>query len=440
MSADGLPQGANSLPRGTAQRPQLPTEPQAWGDHTSPRADTAAAIAAAIAAMGPGPLTEEGIERHVAPLFSRVLFGPERPIYLANHSLGRPLDATAADVAEAIGLWQSQLGNAWDAWLAEIAAYRARLAALLHAPRADCVVPKTSAGQGLRAILNSYDRVPRVVATRGEFDSIDVILRQYARRGRIELRFVEARADGMFDAAELLSAVRDVDLVVVSQVLFNTGQVLPGLPALIAAAHAGGARVLVDVYHSLGVLPVDIAALDADFAIGGSYKYLRGGPGAGFMYLHSRHLDGGFGTLDIGWFAKKAPFDYVRPDPPEFGAGGDALLESTPPVLTCYQARAGQLFTAAVGVARLREYSLTQLRTLVGHLGEHGVRAEGGSEDRGAFVVVRSDKARAWAGELERRGVIVDSRGDILRLCPDLLTTQAELADAAKRLGEIATH
>ena len=177
--------------------------------------------------MGPGPLTEEGIERHVAPLFSRVLFGPERPIYLANHSLGRPLDATAADVAEAIGLWQSQLGNAWDAWLAEIAAYRARLAALLHAPRADCIVPKTSAGQGLRAILNSYDRVPRVVATRGEFDSIDVILRQYARRRRIELRFVEARADGMFDAAELLSAVRDVDLVVVSQVLFNTGQVLP---------------------------------------------------------------------------------------------------------------------------------------------------------------------------------------------------------------------
>jgi len=118
----------------------------------SPRADSAAAIAAAIAAMGPGPLTEEGISRHVAPLFSRVLSGPERPIYLANHSLGRPLDATATDVGEAIGLWQSQLGNAWDAWLAEIAAYRARLAALLHAPRADCVVrarsPVSSTGTG----------------------------------------------------------------------------------------------------------------------------------------------------------------------------------------------------------------------------------------------------------------------------------------------------
>lgn len=406
----------------------------------SPRADTAAMIAAAAAAMGPGPLTEKGITRHIAPMFSRVLSGPDRPIYLANHSLGRPLDATAADLAEAVGLWQSRLGNAWDAWLAEIAAYRARLAALLHAPRTDCVVPKTSAGQGLRAILNSYDRVPRVVATRGEFDSMDVILRQYARRGRIELRFVEARADGTFDVDPILAAVRDVDLVVVSQIMFNTGQVLPALPALIAAAHAAGARVLVDVYHSLGVIPVDIAALDADFAIGASYKYLRGGPGAGYMYVHPRHLDSGFSTLDIGWFAKKAPFDYVRPDPPEFASGGDALMESTPPVLTCYQARAGQVFTTAVGVARLRAYSLAQQRSLVGLLAEHGVRAEGGSEDRGAFVIVRSDQARAWAGELERQGVIADSRGEIMRLCPDLLTTQAELAGAAERLGKIAAH
>ena len=199
MSADGPPQGANIRPPGGSAAAEAATEPQASGHHMSPRADTAATIAAAVAAMGPGPLTEEGIARHVAPLFSRALAPRDRPIYLANHSLGRPLDATAADLAEAIGLWQSQLGNAWDAWLAEIAAYRARLAALLHAPRADCVVPKTSAGQGLRAILNSYDRPPRVVATRGEFDSIDVILRQYALRRRIELRFVEARADGMFE-------------------------------------------------------------------------------------------------------------------------------------------------------------------------------------------------------------------------------------------------
>src|SRR4030095_12714059 len=175
--------------------------------------------------------------------------------------------------------------------------------------RDDCVLPKTSAGQGLRAVLNSYRTVPRVVATRGEFDSIDLILRQYARHGRIALSFVEPRSDGQFDAGDLLNAARaGVYLVVISQVVFNTAQILPELPALIGAAHEAGARVLLDVYHSLGVLPVDIAALDADFAIGGSYKYLRGGPGACFLYLHPRHLNGSLRTLDTGWFAQRAPF------------------------------------------------------------------------------------------------------------------------------------
>src|SRR5215469_14852801 len=164
-------------------------------------------IAEAVGALGTGPLTEAAIAAHVAPLFSRVLERRRSAIDLANHSLGRPLDATAFDVAEAIDLWQTRLGDAWDAWLAELDAYRSRLARLLGAPRADCVVPKTSAGQGLRAILNSYQRVPRVIATRGEFDSIDVILRQYARRGRIALEFVEPHEDGLFAADDLLAAV-----------------------------------------------------------------------------------------------------------------------------------------------------------------------------------------------------------------------------------------
>src|SRR5215475_11082993 len=178
-----------------------------------------------VAALGEGPLTESGIATHVAPLFSRVLRRNRSAIDLANHSLGRPLDATAEDVAEAIELWQSQLGDAWDPWMAELGAHRSRLARLLGAPEAGCVVPKSSAGQGLRAILNTYDSVPRVLATRGEFDSLDVILRHYARRGRIALSMVEPRADGLFTGEDLVAAVREgPDLVVLSQVVFNTGQ------------------------------------------------------------------------------------------------------------------------------------------------------------------------------------------------------------------------
>jgi len=400
---------------------------------------TTESIEAAVAALPRGPLTEAGLQAHVAPLFSRVRAAFADRIYLANHSLGRPLDATEDDVREGLAAWYAQMGGAWDAWMAEADAFRARLARLLNAPRADCVVPKTSAGAGLRAILNTYDGVPRVVATRGEFDSLDVILREYARRGRIALTLVEPRADGLFAAADVDAAIgKGVDLLVLSTVMFSTGQRLPELPALVRAARETGGRVLLDVYHSLGVYPLDVAALDADFAVGGSYKYLRGGPGACFLYLHPRHLDGSLRTLDTGWFAKRDPFSYARPDPPQYGDGGDAFLESTPPVLPFYQARAGQRLLLALDVARVRAYSLAQQQRLVQALAAHGVTAHGGSEARGAFVTVVDARARAWADALQARGIVVDARGPCLRLCPDILTTDAELAAAAAALGALA--
>lgn len=393
-------------------------------------------IAAAVAGLGPGELTEDGVRAHLAPLFSEVL--KRHGVYLANHSLGRPLDATVRDVGEAITLWQRSLGNAWTGWLDEMAAYRSRFAQLMGAPSPDCVVPKTSAGQGLRAVLNSYDAVPRVLATRDEFDSIDVILREYARRGRIRLTLVEPAGDGAYTAEDLRDGIRaGADLVVLSQVLFNSGQVLPELDALVAESRVRGARVLLDVYHSLGVLPVDVAALDVDFVVGGSYKYLRGGPGACFLYLHPRHLDGSLSTLDIGWYAKKGRFDYQRPEPPQFAPGGDAWLESTPAILPFYQARAGQVFTLAVGVERLRAYSVARLRALADALRRSGVPSEGGDAGHGAFLVVRSADARRIAATLETRGVTVDARGDALRICPDVLTTAAEIESAAALVAEL---
>ena len=396
-------------------------------------------IEAAVASLGAGPLTEDGIRAHVVPLFSRVRAAHRDRVYLANHSLGRPLDATEDDLREGLAHWFAQLGDAWDAWTAEMGAWRARLAALMGAPRPDCVVPKTSAGQGLRAVLNSYDTVPRVVATRGEFDSLDLILREYEQRGRIALSFVEPRDGGLFAADDVRAAIgRGADLVVVSQVLFQTGQVLPELPSIVRAAHATGARVLLDIYHALGVLPVDVAALDVDFAVGGSYKYLRGGPGACFLYVHPRHLDAGLRTLDTGWFAKASPFRYERPEPPRYARGGDAWLESTPAVLPFYQSRAGQVFTHAIGVARLRAHSLLLQHRLLALLAACGIDAKGGAEDCGAFVVICNPEARAWADALAVRGIVTDARGEWLRLCPDVLTTQAELERAADELAAVA--
>jgi kynureninase len=413
------------------------------------------AYAAAAAGLCAGPWTDERVRQHVAPLFSRHCAALAGRAYLANHSLGRPLDATADDVREGLDAWYAAMGDAWDAWEAEERAHRARLAALLGAVREDTVVPKTSAGQGLRAVLGSYDRPPRVVSTRGEFDSLDVILREWARRGRLTLALVEprppvagasdARALPRFDAADILAAIAPgTDLVVVSDVMFQTGERIVGLPDIVARAHACGARVLVDVYHSLGVLPLDVAASGIDFAVGGCYKYLRGGPGACFLYVAPRWLDEGLRTADTGWFAKARRFDYRRPEPPEFARGGDAWLESTPQVLAAYQARAGQRFALAFGVGRQREDSLAKQASLVGRLSDHGVVAVGGTPARGAFVVVpfleAPDGYAAWVADtLAARGIVADARGPFLRLCPDVLTPSGDVERAARDISAVVS-
>ena len=148
---------------------------------------------------------------------------------------------------------------------------------------------------------------PRVLSTASEFDSVDIILKQYAAVGRIHLRAVDCHAsDGSSISHRSLKPFPDnTDLVVVSQVLFMTGQVIPHLDRLAAHCHQHGARLLVDAYHAIGVFPVDVAAINADFVIGGSYKYLRGGPGAAFLYISPDALDSGLRPIDIGWFAKE---------------------------------------------------------------------------------------------------------------------------------------
>ena len=391
----------------------------------------------AVAALGDGPLRESSIREHLAPLFSRVLLNDG--IYLANHSLGRPLNRMSEDVAEATSLWYSRLGDAWDPWLDEQHAFRARIAKLIHAPRTDCVVPKTSAGHALRTVLNALPGKLRVLSTRGEFDSVDVVLKQYAALGRIEMQWIDSGSSGEFSVEPLIDAVRNgVDLVVVSQVMFMTGQIISGLDRLASACHACGAKLLVDAYHAIGVIPVDVEAMSADFMIGGSYKYLRGGPGACFLYLSPRILASGIQPLDTGWFANSDTFAYTRPEPPVLKDGGDAFLESTPPILTYYQARSGQEFILAMGVERLREYSLRQLGALRAYLSDAGV-AEiiGGDETHGAFLALRVANAKDSAARLAAEGVVCDARGEWLRLCPDCLTRDAELRRAAQAVGRL---
>src|SRR5690606_39094320 len=161
------------------------------------------------------------------------------------------------------------------------------------------------------------------------------------QRGRAQVTWTEHTSQEgpvpIYTIDPLLTSLEagSYDLVVVSQVFFGTGQLLRDLPQLVQAAHNQGALVLVDLYHAAGVIPLQVEADGFDFAIGGSYKYLRGGPGACWLAVHPRHLDGSsdLRSLDTGWFAKKDTFGYERSDEAQFAEGGNGWLESTPPVL-----------------------------------------------------------------------------------------------------------
>lgn len=373
-----------------------------------------------------GPFTEAGLRTEVWPLFAKALARPG--IYLANHSLGRPLDAVSSDLGEFESTWTERLDDAWDAWTEEAREFCAGTERLIGASHGT-VTPKTSAGQGLRAVLNATptDRPLRVVTTAGEFDSVDFILRTYAHAGRIDLEVVHPSASlqgvPLYGASDLLGPP-DADLVVVSLVMFETGQIFPDLAEVIRNWHSRGAKVLVDVYHGAGAIPMSVDELDADFAIGGSYKYLRGGPGASWLYVHPRNQ--GMPTLDTGWFAKADAFRFSRGSRRATGIAGWA--ESTPAVVALYQCRSGLRFTLEAGVDRLRAYSLERQELLREQLARadapvfHPLDPSG----FGAFSLVACDDAEALVESLRDAGITVDARGRFVRFCPDILNSEVE--------------
>ena len=367
-------------------------------------------------------MTEGWLKDNIWPLFSRVMARDE--IYLANHSLGRPPDEMQLNVARALTIWYEKMDAAWTDWMQEVDWFQKSIARLINAKR---VAPKTSAGQGLRAVLNTYDGKINVVATTGEFDSIDFILRVYAERDKTSVRWCGSNEDALCQEID-----ESTDLVVFSLIMFNDSKILSRAKQVIERAHAVGAKALVDVYHAVGVIPVDMVALGADFMIGGSYKYIRGGPGACWL----AYQDDSLRTLDTGWFAKKDPFAFTREESIQWG---QPFMESTPAILPIYQARAGIEMIESLGVDRLRVYSLMQQSFLRNELAKVGVNCFQPENplEYGAFSLIYSENAAEDASRLISAGVNVDARADAIRFCPDILNSQEELSRAAKVVSQI---
>jgi kynureninase len=219
-------------------------------------------------------------------------------------------------------------------------------------------------------------------------------------------------------------------------VIFKTGRIQDVEP-IIERAHEVGAHVVLDAYQSVGSVPLDVTALNVDFAVGGSVKWLCGGPGAGWLYVRPDLAETLEPTL-VGWQAHARPFDFE----PElvYAEGAWRFLTGTPNVPALYAATAGYDIVEEIGIDRIRANSVRQTELLAGLLDEAGfeVVSPRETERRGGSVVVRTPDFTAVHAELEARAIICDFRPDVgLRLGPHFFNTDEELELVVSAMREI---
>jgi kynureninase len=219
-------------------------------------------------------------------------------------------------------------------------------------------------------------------------------------------------------------------VVVLSHVDYRSGY-LADLASLTATVHDAGALVVWDLCHSAGVVPIELDAHGADFAVGCTYKYLNAGPGApAYVYVARRHLPGVEQPVP-GWFGASDIFAMAT----DFAPAPDArrMLSGTPNVLGVVAVEEGVRLVAEAGVDRIRAkaVALTELAIELGDawLAPHGARLRSPRDAamRGAHVTVEVPDARVVTEELIVRGVVPDYRNpDMIRLGLSPLTTTFE--------------
>ena len=225
-------------------------------------------------------------------------------------------------------------------------------------------------------------------------------------------------------------------LVPVTHVLFKTGEI-QDVEAIVRRAHEVGALVVLDAYQSVGTVPLDVTALGVDFAVGGSVKWLCGGPGAGWLYVRADLAERLEPAL-TGWQAHARPFGF-EPEM-DYADGAARFLTGTPNVPALYAATAGYDLIEEIGVDRIREHSMHQTALLVDLLRAAGFDLTGPlePEQRGGTVTVRTPEFAAVHGELAAREILCDFRPDAgLRLGPHYFTTDDELRFAVEQIVEI---
>jgi len=350
---------------------------------------------------------------------SRALFHlPPGVIYLDGNSLG-PLPRAAEARAAAVirEQWGERLIRGWNdaGWMALPTRVGDRIARLIGAPAGSVITGDTLSIKLFQALAAALALRPDrrvVLSDSGNFPSdlyIAQSLLDSLNQGH-ELRVVAPE-----DVAEAIDD--SVAVTMLTEVDYRTGR-LHDMRALTARAHAAGAIALWDLAHSAGALPVDLAGADADLAVGCTYKYLNGGPGApAFLYLAPRHAETARPILS-GWLGHRAPFAFERDYAP--APGVERMRVGTPPVIALSVLDAALDAWDGVDMADVRAASIRLSERFIAEVEvrcpQLTLASPRDPQARGSQVSFAHPNAYAVMQALIARGVIGDVRApDLLR-------------------------
>jgi kynureninase len=259
----------------------------------------------------------------------------------------------------------------------------------------------------------------------------------HARDGSLKIDVVKSD-DGMTVPLErLLAAIDETTLLVpFSHVLFKSA-FLQNAKAIIDRAHEVGAMVVLDTYQSAGTVPFSVKNLNADFATGGSVKWLCGGPGAGYLYVRP-DLQTKLEPKTTGWMAHESPFSFDTEL--QYASNITRFLHGSPAIPALYAAQSGYRIINEIGVEKIREKSMRQTEYLNNLAEEAGftVTSPKDVSQRGGTITIAHEHAGAVTKELIRREFIVDYRpGAGIRISPHFYTTDDELELVIKELKKI---
>lgn len=360
--------------------------------------------------------------------------------YLVSHSLGAMPRRTAGNLQAFADTWSTRGVRAWhEGWWEMGRTTGDILAPILGVGKGTISMHQNvTVAMGIIGSCHTYEgRRRRIVMTDLEFPSNMYLFEGFRRYGA-EVVYVHSDDSMRTNLDRLLDAIDEQTVLVpLSLVLFRSAYI-QNAKAVIEKAHRVGARVILDVYQAAGTVPLDIEGLGADFAVGGSVKWLCGGPGAGYLYVRpdlARELEPAL----VGWAAHASPFGF-HTGPVQYADAPERFQSGTPNVPALYAARGGYEIVAEIGVAAIREKSLRLTRRLMNHAERAGypLNTPAKDDERGGAVIVDVPDGESVAQELIRSNVIVDYRpGAGIRMAPHFYNTEEEIDHAMDVLDAI---